>query len=29
MSILEVIALIGLCLSCIKLGYILGKNAKK
>lgn len=29
MDILEVIALIGLCLSCIKLGYMLGKNAKK
>ena len=29
MDILEVIALFGLCLSCIKLGYMLGKNAKK
>ena len=29
MDILEVIALIGLCLTCIKLGYMLGKNAKK
>ena len=29
MDILEVIALIGLCLTCIKLGYMLGKKRKK
>lgn len=29
MSILEVIALIGLCMTCIKIGYMIGKNAKK
>lgn len=29
MTILEVIALIGLCMTCIKIGYMIGKNAKK
>lgn len=29
MNILEVLALLGLGLGCIKFGYELGKNAKK
>ena len=29
MSVLEVLALLGYGLACIKLGYIMGTNAKK
>lgn len=29
MNILEVLALLGFGLACVKLGYELGKNAKK
>ncbi len=29
MDVLEVIALLSLCLACVKFGYILGKNSAK